>query len=319
MKNFFDCSINKLSNSLHSGTSLVPIENDMMLDLGKYANHYGWKRVYDYQKADLIITNGFYTDEILEWSDKHSIAKIKRMDGIYWQTNLKHKNDIHNGAAIESDHVIFISHYSLDSLYKLYGFFPKTHTVILNNVDETIFYPIKHKNNNFTFVTSATNWNREEKRLGCLVLLSKIIDKNDIIRLIGKCDYDLPSNIIKEGYIDDYNKMNQIISKSDAFLSLFFRDAGSKVTCQGVACNLPILFSNTGGLIEIIKCNGTIIKDYDKVDFLDETPELSVIELLKKYKIFKKHYKDLVINYKKREETYQNTLSKYFEIFKLYI
>ena len=41
--------------------------------------------------------------------------------------------------------------------------------------------------------------------------------------------------------------------------------------------------------------------------------------LLKKYKIFKNNHKDFVGNYKKREETYQDTLSKYFEIFKLYV
>lgn len=319
MKKFYDCSINKLSNSLHNEESFGPLENDMMIDLAKYANHHGWERIDDYQKADLIVTNGFYTDEILEWSEKHSIAKVKRMDGIYWQTDKKHKNDIYNRAAIESNHVIFISQFSLKSLHKLYCFTPKKFDIVLNNVDDTIFYPIKHKNDNFTFVTSATNWIREEKRLNCLINFAKVIDKEDRINLIGRYDYELPRNIIKEGYIKDQQEMNHVIANSDAFLSLFFRDAGSKVTCQGLSCNLPVLYSNTGGLKEIVKTNGYTLNDYTKIDFLDKTPELNIIEVLNKYKLFKKHHKDLINNYKKREETYQDTLSKYFNIFKLYV
>ena len=318
MKKFYDCSINELSNSLHDKESLGPLENDMMRDLAKYANRYGWERVNDYQKADLIITNGFYTDEILEWSEKHSIARIKRMDGVYWQTDKKDKNEIYNRAAIQSNHVIFISHYSLESLKKLYCFTPKKYDVILNNVDDTIFYPIKHKNDIFTFVTSATNWAREEKRLNCLINFANIAAKDDIINLIGKCDIELPKNIIKHGYIEDQHKMNHIIANSDAFLSLFFRDAGSKVTCQGVACNLPILYSSTGGIKEIVKCNGIMINDYNKINFSDITPEISIFELLKKYKIFREHYNNLSNNCKKREETYQETLSKYFDIFNIY-
>ena len=319
MKKFFDCSINQLSNSLHNQRSLGPIENDMMKDLGKYADHHGWQRTGDYKEADLIITNGFYPDEILEWSEKHSIAKIKRMDGIYWLNERKHKNEIYNNAALESNHVIFISSYSCESLHKLYKIRPKNSTVILNNVDDTIFYPINHKNTIFTWVTSATNWTREEKRLNCLVNFAKTAAKDDIINMIGRCDYELPQNIIKHGYLEDQQQMHHIIANSDAMLSFFFRDAGSKVTCQGVSCKLPVLYSDTGGLREIVKENGIFMQDYTKIDFSDITPELSVFEMIKKSKIFKEHYGSLVSNYKKRKETYQDTLSRYFEIFKLYI
>ena len=319
MKKFFDCSINKLSNSLHNHISLGPLENDMMRDLDKYANHHDWKRVYNYQEADLIITNGFYPDEILEWADKHSVAKVKRMDGIYWQNELKYKNNIYNRAASESNHVIFISQYSFESLHQLYNFIPKKYDIVLNNVDDTIFYPINHKNTIFTFVTSATNWAREEKRLNCLINFANVVAKDDIINLIGRCDCELPKNIIKHGYLEDQHEMHHIIANSDAFLSFFFRDAGSKVTCQGVSCNLPVMYSSTGGAREIVKNNGIILDDYNKIDFSDITPELSVLELLKKYKIFKNNHKDFVGNYKKREETYQDALSRYFEIFKLYV
>ena len=318
MKKFFDCSINELSNSLHNKESMGPLENDMMIDLGKYANYHGWERIYNYKQADLIITNGFYTDDILEWSNKNSIARIKRMDGIYYQNTFEYKNVIYNKAAKESNHVIFISHYSKDSLNILYKFVPNNYTIVLNNVDDAIFYPIKHKNSNFSLITSASNWSRETKRFKNLLDLSKIIDKDDVINVIGRCDYDVPINMIKHGYIEDQHRMNNIIANSDIFVSLFFRDAGSKVTCQGVNCKLPILYSDTGGLPELVKTNGIAIREKDNLGFLDTIPELDIIDMLNKYKLIKKYYKDIVNNYKKREK-YQDTLSEYFKIMNIYV
>ncbi len=316
MKKYFDCSINELSNKLHNRVSLGPIENDIMKDLGKYANLYGWERIYDYKQADLFVTNSFFTDEILEWSDKHTIAKIKRMDGIYWKDTQKEKNDIYNKAAKQSDYIIFISNYSKTALYKLYNYLPENYTIILNNVDNTIFFPVKHENDNFTLITSATNWSREEKRLNSLLELSRIIDKNDVIRLIGRCDIDLPKNIIKIGYLSDQKQMNNFISTSDAFLSLYFRDAGSKTTCQAVNCHLPVLYSNSGGLPELVQTNGVQLEDHKIIDFLSYVPELSVLDLHNKYKLLKKYYKSIMDKYQEREN-YQETLCKYFEIFKI--
>ena len=317
-KKFYDCSVNELSDLLHNKSSLGPIENDIMFDLGKYANYYGWERVYDYKKADLIITNGFYTSDILEWTRKYSIPKVKRMDGIYFLYKYISKNELLNSAAKQSDYVIFISQYSYDSLLNLYNFTPDNYSVILNNVDDTIFYPGNKVNENFTMVTSATNWIREEKRLSDLIELSKLLDKGDIIKLIGQCDIDLSKNIIKIGYVEDKNKMNEIINSSDVFLSLFYKDAGSKVTCQSAQCNVPILYSNTGGLPEIVKNNGIEINDNKEIKFVDNIPTLNIDELYNKYKLIKNIYKDIKHNYVKSEK-YKDTLSKYFDVFRLFV
>ena len=90
--------------------------------------------------------------------------------------------------------------------------------------------------------------------------------------------------------------MNNIIANSDAFISLFYRDAGSKVTCQAVNCKLPVLYSDTGGLPEIVKNNGIIVKENDKIKFINTIPELSIFELRKKYKMFKEYYNYIVNN-----------------------
>lgn len=315
MKKYYDCSINKDSNLLHRSTSLGPVENDMMSDLGKYAKNFGWERIYDYKKADLVITNGFYPEYILNWSTKNSIPLVKRMDGVYFMNSEKDRNIIHNEAAKQSNHVIFISKYSKDSLLKLYNFLPDKYTVILNNVDDTIFKPKDYKNNiNFTMVTSATNWNREGKRLKSIIELSKLIDKGDIIKLIGHCDINLPKNIDKLGYISDYRLMSELISSSDVFLSLFHKCAGSKVTSQAVSCQLPILFVDSGGIPEIVKGNGVIVNDDSEIKFIDEIPDLDINHLYDKYKMIKRNYNFFHSIYS-RHIPYQESLSKYFDVF----
>ena len=319
MKKYYDCSINKESDLLHRSVSLGPVENDMMFDLGKYAKDFGWERIYDYKKSDLIITNGFYPEEILNWSIKNSIPLVKRMDGVYFLNKFKDRNNIHIESCKNSNHVIFISEYSKESMLKLYNYTPENNTVILNNVDDTIFKPKKYKNNNgFTMVTSATNWKREEKRLNTIIELSKMVDKGDVIKLIGHCDMDLPKNIDKLGYIYDYSLKNELISSSDVFLSLFYRCAGSKVTCQAVSCELPILFVDNGGVPEIVKGNGVIVKENNDIVFTDIIPNIDIEHLYNKYKMIKRNYKYFSSIYS-RNIPYKMTISKYFDVLNNFI
>ena len=310
---FFDCSINTLSNEEHNKNSLGPVENDIMKDLSLYSILFGFKRTYDYKEADVFITNTTYPQEILEWSDKHSIPKIKRMDGIYWQDDLVHKNDKLNEAALQSDHVIFISQYSKDTLKDLYGY-ELNSTVILNNADDSVFFP--REKEEFNLVSSCTNWERDGKRIDELIELAKNIDEK--IHLIGKCDRELPSNIIKHGYIDSQQKMSEIISRSSVFISLFFRDAGSKVTCQAIKCGLPVLYTTSGGLKELVRGNGVPVIDDVRMDFRSGSPSLNMDDVISKYGELKEKYSFLMKNFNEREPYYY-TIDNYFKIMKNYL
>jgi len=310
---YFDCSNNSISNQNHNKNSLGPIENDIMKDLNQYSNLFGFKRTYNYEDADVIITNTIYPDEILEWSEKHSIPKVKRMDGIYWQNNLIYKNEPLNKSALESDHVIFISNYSRDALKELYGLEPNS-TVVLNNADDTVFYP--REKSDFRIVSSCSNWEREGKRLDELIELSNNID--DEIHLIGKCDIDLPKNMIKHGYIDSQLKISTIISESHIFISLFYRDAGSKVTCQAVKCHVPVLYVTSGGLNELVRGNGVSLTDDVSMTFRNDVPTLNIEEMLKKYKELKYSYNNIINNFKEREP-YYHTIESYFNVMKRYL
>lgn len=311
----FDCSINNYSNRVHDINSLGPIENDIMSDLKKYSKIFSHEFVDDYKKSDLIITNTTYPDNILEWCRIHNIPKIKRMDGIFNTNENKHRNIPLNEAAIQSDMVIFISEYSRNMYNKLYGDKLKNECIILNNVDNTIFKYNNNIKNEFIICSSSTNWIRKDKRLCSIINLANRIKDN--IYLIGKCDIDLPSNIIKIGYINDYNDMNNILNKCSLFLSLFFRCAGSKVTSQAIHTRLPVIYSSSGGIAELVNNNGEMISDYNTMDFVDSIPSLDDDEIYDKYLIIKNNYNYYINNFKKRED-YLNTIESYFNILSLY-
>jgi glycosyltransferase involved in cell wall biosynthesis len=310
---YFDCSINNISNNNHNSQSFGPVENDIMKDLKLYSILFNFIRTYNHEEADVFITNTIYPEEILEWSEKHHIPKIKRMDGIYWQNDLIYKNDKLNEAALQADHVIFISEYSKDVLKELYGY-ELNNSVILNNADDSVFFP--REKEGFSLVTSCTNWERDGKRINELIEFSKNI--NDKIHLIGHCDRELPKNIIKHGYIESQLEMSRIISKSNIFISLFFRDAGSKVTCQAIKCGLPVLYTTSGGLKELVKGNGVPVIDDVHMDFRSSSPPLNIDNIILKYKELKEKYNFLTNNFKEREPYYY-TIENYFRTMKNYL
>ena len=314
LKNYYDCSNNRVSNTLHSVKSFGPKENDIMHDLCRYAGNYGFNRVSDYKLADIIITNTFYSKEVLEWSELNNIPKVKRMDGIYWRKEFDYKNKLHIDAGYQSDFVIFISNYSKNTLKELYDVEYDNDIVILNNSED--YNPDKKESNQvFKWISSCSNWEREGKRLSTIIAMSKIFD-NDLFYLIGECDIEeLPENIIKYGYIDDRTEMCNLISMCDAFISPFFRDAGSKVTCQAVKCKLPILYTSSGGLPELVNGNGVMINDFNRMCFLKNVPSIRIDNVINGVLELKDNYNYIVENYKERE-SYEKTISDYFKIMK---
>lgn len=115
MLKIFDCS-NSEERPMNRNFG-GPIQNEFVSLLHKHSNNYFVKFVDDVNECDIIFTNDIYPEYILE-IDK---PKVKRMDGIFWQTDLKERNEKYNKAAEQSDLVIFISEYSRNSYYKLYG------------------------------------------------------------------------------------------------------------------------------------------------------------------------------------------------------
>lgn len=329
----YDCS-NSAERPAHLESNLGPKENDIMADLKVYCPN-SFVFTNDPSEADVLITNDVFPTELL----KSAKFKVKRMDGVYWHKSQMERNVPLNEAAQHADVVIFISNFSMLSYFQLYGNKLKKSVVILNNADNTIFYPgqksidynwfydervtFRDGPNSFRLVAAATNWAREEKRWNALeqTILQSIQRDSDITwDIIGECPnkvllYD--NNIKYHGYLESKEDFAKLLRDSDAFVNLSYRDAGSKVVCQARNCGLPVIYANSGGVPEIVSKGGIAIEDDTRIcctgiDFRDNVPIISikqVTDAILDMKADLKKYKSMV-----HLPNYLGTIDNYFAI-----
>jgi glycosyltransferase involved in cell wall biosynthesis len=246
MLKIFDCS-NSAERPQSGQTG--PVENTLVAAIKKYAPEFDCRFVYNVNSADVLFTNDVFPANLANIKK----PRVKRMDGIYWQENLQSRNQPYNWAALEADAVIFISQFSYNSYIMQVNERIKRPYIILNNVDTEIFNRFgeyyEYKINRWA--ASASDWSRPEKRLSSIIDFARKIQEP--IYLIGKCEEPLPSNIIKFGYIKDQKYLRKILISCDAFINTSYRDAAPKTVCEAVACGLPVLYLDSGGVRELVK------------------------------------------------------------------
>lgn len=305
----YDCS-NSSERPPHRLESNGPKENDIMRGLKKHCKLFSYEFIDQPQDADVIVTNDVYPKDILTL-DK---PRVKRMDGVYFLNRLKDRNEPLNKAAMESDSVIFISQYSKHSFLTLYGKHPYPDMLVIpNRVDDSIYFPLPKRINGFSWVASASNWSREEKRYADLMVFAKEVKKShQLLFLIGQCDDDeyIPG-VERIGYIDDESEMNRVLNLGILFINLSYRDPAPKVVCQAVNCNLPILYADSGGTSEMVNSGISINDDSDYV-FEDKVPRLKVEDMKRSYGLFLNNYWELFRKAEVRKFGYMEMISTYF-------
>jgi glycosyltransferase involved in cell wall biosynthesis len=273
MINIFDCS-NSSSRPKHRGGG-GPIVNDVMSYLHLYSTNYNCNFVQDVYLADVVITNDVFPDYILNLNK----PLVKRMCGPFWQREHQERNILLNNAAMQADHVIFITEYSKQQYLHCYGNNLKSFSVVRHWVDPKIFKPLNLEKK-FDFAACATNWLRLEKRLDNLINFIKA--SNTSLLLIGESDINI-SNITTTGYLSNPLDICYSLNSAKAFINLSYRDAATKTVPQAVSCGLPILFADSGGVKEMVKGHGFPIKDSNCLDIEDFVPELKVEKILDVY------------------------------------
>jgi glycosyltransferase involved in cell wall biosynthesis len=281
MIKIYDCS-NSYERPPHRGGG-GPVQNDIMRYLKENAHNYDSMFVEELEKCDVVITNDVFPKNVLD-SKK---PLVKRMDGVFWHNNFIGRNKQLVEAALQADRVIFISDYSSDSFYNIYGI--KTmgqmayNSVIRHWVDPKIFNNIPRiPNKKFIFAASATNWQREEKRFLDINNFANLFQDSCHIILIGKNPHPMlmvSQNITKLGYIESPEKMAGIFNSCDGFLNLSYRDAATKTVPQAISCGLPVLYADSGGVGEMAGEYGIGIKEYQDYSILNDVPRLTESQL----------------------------------------
>lgn len=273
MVKIYDCS-NSSERPAHRGTG-GPVTNDIIRYLKQYAHLFSCSFVDHISNADVILTNDVFPKDVVNLSMNLSIPKVKRMDGVFFQEDLKDRNLSLNESARIADRVIFISEFSKKSYFELYGDTLKSYKVIKNQADPKVFHPGTKVRPLKRFIAYATDWNREEKRLNAIIKFSELFPEFSVY-IIGKCPritWPYP-HIVEQGYMGNHEKIAKTLKQADAMLCFAYKDACPKTVVQGVACGLPVLYTGSGGVPEIV-FSGVMVPDSNSFCFEEKIPELN--------------------------------------------
>lgn len=179
--------------------------------------------------------------------------------------------------------------------------------VIHNGIDLNIFTP-KNKNifrkkynleNKFVILGVASIW-EERKGLKYFFELSKLIDKNDVIVLVGLNNNQLkklPSNIIGINRTNSIKELAEIYSAADVFVNPTLEDNFPTVNLEALACGTPVITFDTGGSPESIDDKTGIVVEKGNIDKLIEAinqikkKKIDPSSCIKRAKIFDKEHR----------------------------
>lgn len=159
--------------------------------------------------------------------------------------------------------------------------------VINNGIDIGVFKPTdgqKFRNANglddcFVILGVASVWEKR-KGLEYFIELSKLIDKNTRIVLVGLDDKqleNLPQNVIGIKRTNSIAELVGIYSASDVFVNPTLEDNFPTTNLEALACGTPVITFNTGGSVECIdEKTGYVVETGNTDDLYDKILKVKV-------------------------------------------
>lgn len=157
--------------------------------------------------------------------------------------------------------------------------------VINNGIDINVFKPISKLNiqlqykleGKFIILGVTSTWSRR-KGLSDFIDLSRIIDSNSIIILVGLSSQqinNLPTNIIGISRTENTQELAELYSYANVFLNPTWEDNFPTTNLESLACGTPVVTYKTGGSIESISPETGFIVEKGNIKGL-----LSVIKIV---------------------------------------
>jgi len=204
------------------------------------------------------IVNAFVFDERLLRELRHNGCKIiHRVVGpvsVYRGTSYEAADKLQREANNEfADITVFQSRYSLEA-HRRIGIEFRSPVVIMNGVDPDIFYPSnesrKMDKNKIRLI--ATSWsNHANKGRDTYKWLDENLDWTRFeLSFVGRIQTEFKN-------IDVYppvnsTKLANMLRQNDIFISAGLYETCSNALLEGLACNLPAVYANSGGNAEIV-------------------------------------------------------------------
>jgi len=255
--------------------------NQFMIALRKYLRRFGYKisenKIVNDTRA--IIFNAsphnikeFGKSLLSIKSINRNLKIIQRIDGPIQSVRGKDANLDKKCFETNSkiaDITIFQSFWCYKESKKL-GFNPVNPYIILNSVDQEIFYPPKKhsalKNRKVKLVSSSWSDNMK-KGFSCYKWLDENLDWEKFeYTFIGRTPVNF--NNIKLVPPKDSKKLSEILREQDIFISASQNDPCSNAVLEALSCGLPVVYLNQGGHPEIVQNGGLGFKTCEEIPAL---------------------------------------------------
>jgi glycosyltransferase involved in cell wall biosynthesis len=226
---------------------------------------------YDFNLLYCLSNFPYLSKRSLEIIKRKNIPIVLNQNGVYfsgWYGNgWESKNNKLVPAYQLADYIFWQSEFCQVSANKYLGKNNTPGEVLFNAVDITKFRPIKNNNEEFTFLTTGVFTDSMRYRLVATIEAFSIFhEKQKESRLIiagyvsNKLKKQVDNLIItrnlqrKIKIIGSYsqNIAPNIYSRADAYIMLKYMDASPNVVIEAMASGLPVIYSATGGVPELV-------------------------------------------------------------------
>jgi glycosyltransferase involved in cell wall biosynthesis len=212
-------------------------------------------------------------------ADQYRARAVQRIDGIYHGSS---RDSNGSNAALkstyhDSDGIIFQCNFAREMIYKHFG--PpkraKCEAVIYNAVDKKKFNPNgERKKFGFkrTIVVSA-RW-QPHKRLSSIMDGFQALRRPDVgMIVLGEVPEEAQFKHPRVKYLGFIppNELPAYYRAADVMLHLAYVDWCPNTVVEALACGVPVITTHNGGVPELVRNNGIVIKsepDYD-MEFVD--------------------------------------------------
>jgi len=206
---------------------------------------------------------------------------VLRVDGIYYDlketlgSNEKLNSPIFRSVE-QAAGVVFISDFSRQLIFRFYGGLKKPHTVIHNAVDTDLFSPggpdfrrdLNIGGDEKVLVTAA-HWRRWKRLKDTVDLFLRVRgERREPMRLLvlgGDPDHRVEHERVH--YIGEIrpSKLASWYRTGDVYIHLAWLEACGNTQVEAMACGLPVLCTNLGGIGETVrKADGGIVSQADE-------------------------------------------------------
>ena len=214
-------------------------------------------------------SNYFLTKSAIKHLKKKDYPIILNQNGVFYpawfEGNYQKRNLLNRYLYHNADYVFWQSKFCKNASETFLGKRNGSGEILYNAVNTEIFTPIKKIKNNFNFLITGNITKKNNYRISSV--LKALID---VIKYEPKVRLIIAGNIVDKNYFVSESKRLGIINHvkflgkfkqedapeiyqmADAYITMSYQDNCPSAVLEAMSCGLPILYSASGGIPELV-------------------------------------------------------------------